>query len=57
MGINKGYWAWGLFPFRETKLLNEIKSKVQSKLKRPVLCKDDPTRFDEVSLLSPIHRS
>ena len=36
MGINKGYWVWGLFPFKETNLLNEIKSKVQSKLKSPV---------------------
>ena len=36
MRINKGYWIWGLFPPRETNLLNEIKSQVQSKLKSPV---------------------
>ena len=36
MRINKVYWVWGLFPFRETNLLNEIKAKVQSKLKSPV---------------------
>ena len=36
MRINKGYWVWGLFPSRETDLLNEIKAKVQSKLKSPV---------------------
>ena len=36
MRISKGYWLWGLFPLRETNLLNEIKSKVQSKLKSPV---------------------
>ena len=36
MRINKGYWVWGLFPSGETILLNEIKAKVQSKLKSPV---------------------
>ena len=36
MRISKGYWVWGLFPNRETKLLNEIKDKVQSKLKSPL---------------------
>ena len=36
MRINKGYWVWGLFPSRETKLLNEIKANVQRKLKSPV---------------------
>ena len=35
MRITKGYWVWGLFPSRETNLLNEIKAKVQSKLKSP----------------------
>ena len=35
MRIKKGYWVWGLFPSRETNLLNEIKAKVQSKLKSP----------------------
>ena len=36
MRISKGYWLWGLFPLKEANLLNEIKSKVQSKLKSPV---------------------
>ena len=36
MRISKGYWLWGLFPSKETNLLNEIKAKVQSKLKSPV---------------------
>ena len=36
MRIKKGYWVWGLFPSEETNLLNEIKAKVQSKLKSPV---------------------
>ena len=35
MRINKGYWIWGLFPSRDTIFLNEIKAKVQSKLKSP----------------------
>ena len=35
MRINKGYWIWGLFPYKETNFLNEIKAKVQSKLKSP----------------------
>ena len=36
MRINKGYWVWGLFPYKETNLLNEIKAIVQTKLKSPV---------------------
>ena len=36
MIINKGFWVWGLFPPRETNLLNKIKAQVQSKLKSPV---------------------
>ena len=36
MKTNKGFWVWGLFPSKETNLLNEIKAKVQSKLKSPV---------------------
>ena len=36
MNINKGYWVWGLFPYKETILLNAIKAKVQIKLKSPV---------------------
>ena len=36
MRINKGYWVWGLFSCREADFLNEIKAKVQSKLKSPV---------------------
>ena len=35
MRIKKGYWVWGLFPSKETNLLNKIKAKVQSKLKSP----------------------
>tara|TARA_Y200000002_G_scaffold358038_1_gene341058 strand:+ start:1604 stop:2116 length:513 start_codon:yes stop_codon:yes gene_type:complete len=35
MRRSKGYWVWGLFPSRETNLLNEIKAKVQSELKSP----------------------
>ena len=35
MRISKGYWIWGLFPAKETYFLNEIKAKVQSKLKSP----------------------
>ena len=35
MRIKKGYWVWGLFPHKETNLLNEIKAKVQSQLKSP----------------------
>ena len=35
MRISKGYWVWGLFPSGETKILNEIKAKVQSKLNSP----------------------
>ena len=35
MRISKGYWLWGLFPSTETNFLNEIKAKVQSKLKSP----------------------
>ncbi len=33
MRIIKGYWLWGLFPSVEKVFLNEIKTKVQSKLK------------------------
>ena len=36
MRIKKGYWIWGMFPSKETILLNEIKARVQSKLKSPV---------------------
>ncbi len=36
MRISRGYWLWGLFPSKETNLLNEIKAKVQSKLKSPI---------------------
>ena len=35
MRISKGYWLWGLFPEKETYYLNEIKAKVQRKLKSP----------------------
>ena len=35
MRISKGYWIWGLFPSKDTYFLNEIKAKVQSKLKSP----------------------
>ena len=35
MRIIKCYWLWGLFPSKEKVFLNEIKAKVQSKLKSP----------------------
>ncbi len=35
MRISKAYWLWGLFPSKEKVFLNEIKAKVQSKLKSP----------------------
>ena len=35
MRISKGYWLWGLFSSEEKYFLNEIKTKVQSKLKSP----------------------
>ena len=35
MRISKVYWLWGLFPSIEKVFLNEIKAKVQSKLKSP----------------------
>ena len=35
MLLSKGYWLWGLFPSKEEFFLNEIKAKVQSKLKSP----------------------
>ena len=35
MRISKAYWLWGLFPSSEKVFLNEIKAKVQSKLKSP----------------------
>ena len=35
MRITKGYWLWGLFPSTDEFFLNEIKAKVQSKLKGP----------------------
>tara|TARA_Y100001933_G_scaffold259820_1_gene310586 strand:- start:586 stop:1098 length:513 start_codon:yes stop_codon:yes gene_type:complete len=35
MRISKGYWLWGLFPSLEKIFLDEIKAKVQSKLKSP----------------------
>ena len=35
MRISKGYWLWGLFPSVEKAFLNQIKAKVQSKLKSP----------------------
>ena len=35
MRIRKEYWLWGLFPSTEKIFLNEIKAKVQSKLKSP----------------------
>ena len=35
MRISKGYWLWGLFPSVEKVFLNQIKAKVQSKLKSP----------------------
>ncbi len=36
MRIKKGFWVWGMFPSKETNLLNEIKAKVQNYLKSPV---------------------
>ena len=35
MRLSKGYWLWGLFQSKEKFFLNEIKAKVQSKLKSP----------------------
>ena len=35
MKINKGYWLWGLFSSLEEGFLNQLKAKVQSKLKSP----------------------
>ena len=35
MRIIKGYWLWGLFSSTEKGFLNQIKAKVQSKLKSP----------------------
>ena len=35
MRISKEYWLWGLFPSEEKIFLNQIKAKVQSKLKSP----------------------
>ena len=35
MRISKGYWLWGQFPSRDKNFLNEIKAKVQTKLKSP----------------------
>ena len=35
MRISKGYWLWGLFPSVGNVFLNQIKAKVQSKLKSP----------------------
>ena len=35
MRTTKGYWLWGLFPTKETNLLNQLKAKVQIKLKSP----------------------
>ena len=35
MRMSKGFWLWGLFPSQEKFFLNEIKAKVQSKLKSP----------------------
>ena len=35
MGISKRYWLWGLFSSKEKVFLNELKAKVQSKLKSP----------------------
>ena len=36
MRVTKGYWLWGLFPSKDKSFLNEIKAKVQSKLKSPI---------------------
>ena len=35
MRIRKEYWLWGLFQSTEKIFSNEIKAKVQSKLKSP----------------------
>tara|TARA_B100001027_G_C16260351_1_gene329084 strand:+ start:345 stop:857 length:513 start_codon:yes stop_codon:yes gene_type:complete len=35
MRLSKGYWLWGLFHSKEKFFLNEIKAKVQSRLKSP----------------------
>ena len=35
MRLSKGYWLWGLFQSKEKIFLNEIKAKVQSRLKSP----------------------
>ena len=35
MRIIKGYWLWGLFSSTEKGFLNQIKAKVQNKLKSP----------------------
>ena len=35
MRMTKGYWTWGLFSSKDRFFLNEIKAKVQSKLKSP----------------------
>ena len=35
MRKNRGYWIWGLFPTQDKVFLNEIKAKVQNKLKSP----------------------
>tara|TARA_B100000989_G_C19403910_1_gene411200 strand:- start:115 stop:627 length:513 start_codon:yes stop_codon:yes gene_type:complete len=35
MRISKGYWLWGLFQTKDKFFLNEIKAKVQSRLKSP----------------------
>ena len=36
MSISKVYWLWGLFSSKEKFFLNEIKAKVQTKLKSPL---------------------
>lgn len=35
MRSSKGFWIWGLFSFKETVFLSEIKNQVQSKLLSP----------------------
>ena len=35
MRVSKGYWVWGLFSSKDKFFLNEIKAKVQRKLKGP----------------------
>ena len=35
MRISNGYWLWWLFPLKEKSFLDEIKFKVQKKLKSP----------------------